>query len=319
MLTINIYHSGTVMVQGTESSLAQFEPSFQPLKEQAEEHKQEPELKTLESEPQNSTILVNEPTPVLPVHCVPNSPKLYSSIRTLRASLAVLEREFTESREETLANSSPSSHTEQANCEIASLLSQHRTEIQELRAATRHLEEDNQALRTELHRVTQELAKSDPQSQKQRLSDATHILIHTGTNDLSTRRIDVAKALRQVAAKARQKYPAAKVTISTLLPRLDVPQRVIHSINVEVSRGCALLPNVNLAHHHDIRHHHLHDQVHLNKEGVKMFAKSKVNAAVYQEILEHFMLPSADKLYGDADFIFQQDLAPAHTAKSTNT
>ncbi len=29
------------------------------------------------------------------------------------------------------------------------------------------------------------------------------------------------------------------------------------------------------------------------------------------------MLPSADKLYGDADFIFQQDLAPAHTAKVT--
>ena len=31
------------------------------------------------------------------------------------------------------------------------------------------------------------------------------------------------------------------------------------------------------------------------------------------------MLPSTDKLYGDADFIFHQDLAPAHTAKSTNT
>ncbi len=29
------------------------------------------------------------------------------------------------------------------------------------------------------------------------------------------------------------------------------------------------------------------------------------------------MLPSADKLYGDADFVFQQDLAPAHTAKGT--
>ncbi len=36
-------------------------------------------------------------------------------------------------------------------------------------------------------------------------------------------------------------------------------------------------------------------------------------------ILEHFMLPSADKLYGDADFIFQQDLAPAHTAKGTKS
>ncbi len=31
------------------------------------------------------------------------------------------------------------------------------------------------------------------------------------------------------------------------------------------------------------------------------------------------MLPSADKLYEDADFIFQQDLAPAHTAKGTKS
>ncbi len=46
--------------------------------------------------------------------------------------------------------------------------------------------------------------------------------------------------------------------------------------------------------------------------GPLCFLKSTVNAAMYQEILEHFMLPSADKLYGDADFIFQQDLAPAH-------
>ncbi len=31
------------------------------------------------------------------------------------------------------------------------------------------------------------------------------------------------------------------------------------------------------------------------------------------------MLPSADKLYGDADFIFQQILAPAHTARGTKS
>ncbi len=41
-----------------------------------------------------------------------------------------------------------------------------------------------------------------------------------------------------------------------------------------------------------------------------VFLKTNVTAPVYQEILEHFMLPFAD-------FIFQQDLAPAHTAKST--
>ncbi len=53
--------------------------------------------------------------------------------------------------------------------------------------------------------------------------------------------------------------------------------------------------------------------------GPLCFLKSTVNAAIYQDILENFMLPSADKLYGDADFIFQQDLAPAHTAKGTKS
>ncbi len=51
--------------------------------------------------------------------------------------------------------------------------------------------------------------------------------------------------------------------------------------------------------------------------GPLCFLKSTVNAAIYQEILEHFMLPSADKLY--CDFIFQQDLVPAHTAKGTKS
>ncbi len=53
--------------------------------------------------------------------------------------------------------------------------------------------------------------------------------------------------------------------------------------------------------------------------GPLCFLKSTVNAAIYQELLEHLILPSADKLYGDADFIFQEDLAPAHTAKGTKS
>ncbi len=35
--------------------------------------------------------------------------------------------------------------------------------------------------------------------------------------------------------------------------------------------------------------------------GPLCFLKSTVNRAIYQDILEPFMLPSADKLYGDAD------------------
>ncbi len=53
-----------------------------------------------------------------------------------------------------------------------------------------------------------------------------------------------------------------------------------------------------------------------------VFLKTNVtarNAKIYQYILEHFMFPSADQLFKDADFIFQQDLAPVHTAKSTKS
>ncbi len=53
--------------------------------------------------------------------------------------------------------------------------------------------------------------------------------------------------------------------------------------------------------------------------GPLCFLRSKVNTAVYQEVIEHFMLPAVDQLYGDADLIFQQDLAPAYSAKATRT
>ncbi len=53
--------------------------------------------------------------------------------------------------------------------------------------------------------------------------------------------------------------------------------------------------------------------------GPLCFLKTNVTAPIYQEMLEHFMLPSADQLFKDADFIFQQDLAPAHTDNITKS
>lgn len=44
------------------------------------------------------------------------------------------------------------------------------------------------------------------------------------------------------------------------------------------------------------------------------FLRSKVNAALNQDILHLVMLPAADQVFGAADLIFQQDLAPAHSA-----
>ncbi len=53
--------------------------------------------------------------------------------------------------------------------------------------------------------------------------------------------------------------------------------------------------------------------------GSLCFLKTNVTAPVYQDILEHFMLLSADQLFKDTDFIFQPDVSPAHTAKSTKS
>ncbi len=38
--------------------------------------------------------------------------------------------------------------------------------------------------------------------------------------------------------------------------------------------------------------------------GSLCFLKTNITAPVYQDILEHFMLPSADQLFKDADLIF---------------
>ncbi len=40
-----------------------------------------------------------------------------------------------------------------------------------------------------------------------------------------------------------------------------------------------------------------------------VFYQVQSHCSVYQEILEHFMLPSSDKIYGDADFLFLTDFS----------
>ncbi len=50
-----------------------------------------------------------------------------------------------------------------------------------------------------------------------------------------------------------------------------------------------------------------------------VYFENQRQCTLYQYILEHFMLPSADQLFKYADFIFHQDLALAHTAKSTKS
>ena len=51
--------------------------------------------------------------------------------------------------------------------------------------------------------------------------------------------------------------------------------------------------------------------------GQLCFLKSSVNAKVYQQVLGYFMLPAEEEIFGCTNFIFQQDLALAHSARPT--
>lgn len=51
--------------------------------------------------------------------------------------------------------------------------------------------------------------------------------------------------------------------------------------------------------------------------GTLKLIEGTVNAAKYQEILQSSLLPSITQLYPNSDFVFQQDGASCHTAKST--
>ncbi|RXM27057.1 General transcription factor IIE subunit 2 [Acipenser ruthenus] len=162
MLTVNVYNNGTVMVQGRESSLDLFEHSFPALRERVERAKTIPELANPQPLPPPPAQRSRQPP--RPQHSpVTDSPRQVSNIRALKECLSVLELQFTEFREHTehkLATLSQTSPSEQLRDEVHRLKTEHRAEVQELRAAMRGLEEDNQAMKTELRRLREELTRT---------------------------------------------------------------------------------------------------------------------------------------------------------------
>lgn len=51
--------------------------------------------------------------------------------------------------------------------------------------------------------------------------------------------------------------------------------------------------------------------------GTLTFVDGIINAQEYQDILQNSLLPSITKLYPNGNYVFQQDGAPCHMAKST--
>ncbi len=110
------------------------------------------------------------------------------------------------------------------------------------------------------------------------------IIIHTGTNDLHSLCNSSSDAVRKMAEITSKMFPESRIIISTHLPRHDTPpHHLIYSINAVISHGCSVLPNVHLAHHHNIGLQHL---LHLLKDGVCILAKTLKDAALQFSITE---------------------------------
>ena len=58
---------------------------------------------------------------------------------------------------------------------------------------------------------------------EERLGFPSHIIIHTGSNDLRSQEERVSESLRRVIAKASTTLPNRRVVMSPLLPRKDLP------------------------------------------------------------------------------------------------
>ncbi|KAL7868463.1 hypothetical protein SRHO_G00098470 [Serrasalmus rhombeus] len=127
---------------------------------------------------------------------------------------------------------------------------------------------------------------------KETLGTTQCIIIHTGTNDLHTQQNNTAEAVRRVAERASAEFPESRIVISTLLACSDTPPHVINGINVEISRGCATLPNVHLAYHPTITSHDMYDGLHLHKDSVRIFAKALKDAALGHNTATGFTTPA---------------------------
>ncbi len=68
------------------------------------------------------------------------------------------------------------------------------------------------------------------------LGSPSHVLIHTGPNDLRTQQEREALSLRAVTEKACRAVPHSKIVWSTLLPRKDFHPDTMQKVNVSISR-----------------------------------------------------------------------------------
>ena len=122
------------------------------------------------------------------------------------------------------------------------------------------------------------------------------ILFHTGTNDLETSDAQaVAHDICHLLTKTSQKFQSSKILFSLFLPRQDNLNAKTHEVNDLIKENIKLLPNVQMIDHtnlHNTKMIVLHDNKHLNRDGLSIFARN-LTRTIYKGILVHHESPSS--------------------------
>lgn len=137
VLTLNIYHNGTIMAQGTDEKLEEFKQVFPQIKDQAKVYKD------LKSPVKNQEEQI--PTDILSRY-MPDVP----SPTVLRDCLSQLEGDFIQFKEQLQRQLGDKNVNDQLREELNTLKSQHESILEEIRSTMQQLQQENTQLREEI-------------------------------------------------------------------------------------------------------------------------------------------------------------------------
>ncbi|KAJ8349130.1 hypothetical protein SKAU_G00277190 [Synaphobranchus kaupii] len=157
------WHTAVLFIQGSEASLHSFEDIFLLLKDEAdklETTSPEPDINA-ESTTTDSTVNTSEPpnTTPAPTNSTPVAPKY---MEQMQETLALLEQDFTEFRELTMARLCEHSLSQQLRDEVCQVKRECRMALSEAMAELKELQEGNGALRAQLASFKEDMTLLEP-------------------------------------------------------------------------------------------------------------------------------------------------------------
>ena len=123
--------------------------------------------------------------------------------------------------------------------------------------------------------------------------EASHVIVHCGTNNLTTDSANVcARKIEQLCMTARKIFPNAQIGVSSITERNDIPVHdKIRDVNSAIKEMC-VTNNYSFIHHDNIDESCLNNsKLHLNAKGSALLAVDFINFLRGRKRLSHINQP----------------------------